>query len=366
MGFGGTGFIDSVKETFTSSGGVANFFQNFKDDVIDEYPLYCIIALAVLVLLVVAIVAIVVSKKKKKKAKNAAEAGTIEQIEVVSDNVSEPSEDVVEVVQPTIEAEEPSAVVADEVKVDEPQTVNLAKDSASTEASDEWKPVTLATAKKEEKPQSKEVAKPVEEYDPFKPAVVTAPKKSAPKAEPKVEVKEEPKVEVKEEPKKKPVKAEKPAVTKKAEPKAQPVAQKEPEPAVVAPIEEPVKKEVQKDLDAEVTAATVSGKKVVGKYVIDENEDFYQFSLYANNGQLLYESREYATLATCKSGIATFKKNVAECDYRVAQDKNGNWKYIFRKGNSIYIGESYSTEQSAINSAESTKRFAEVSELLEK
>lgn len=131
-------------------------------------------------------------------------------------------------------------------------------------------------------------------------------------------------------------------------------------------MEEPVKKPVQKDIDMNETAATVMGKKVVGKYVIDANEDFYQFSLYANNGQLLYESREYATLATCKSGIETFKKNVAECDYRIAQDKNGNWKYIFRKGNSIYIGESYSTELSAENSAESTKRFAGISELQEK
>lgn len=125
---------------------------------------------------------------------------------------------------------------------------------------------------------------------------------------------------------------------------------------------EKVKKTAEQKDDKQ-TKTDNGEKKVVGKFVIEQNEDIYLFCLYANNGQLLYESREYASLATCKGGIETFKKNVAVCDYRIAQDKNGNWKYIFRKGNSIYIGESYKTEQSATNSAESTKRFAAISEI---
>ena len=44
--------------------------------------------------------------------------------------------------------------------------------------------------------------------------------------------------------------------------------------------------------------------EIKGKYTIEcVYGDLYQFSLFANNGQLLYESREYATLASCKSGI---------------------------------------------------------------
>ena len=105
-------------------------------------------------------------------------------------------------------------------------------------------------------------------------------------------------------------------------------------------------------------------KQVVGKYKIEcVYGDLYQFSLFANNGQLLYESREYASMASCKSGIETFKKNVADCPYRIAQDKNGAWKFIFRKGNSIYIGESYSTKTAAENNAESVKRFSQISEI---
>lgn len=134
--------------------------------------------------------------------------------------------------------------------------------------------------------------------------------------------------------------------------------------------EEPAAKPAQKTKPAaKKTAAKAEPEKdddtrqVAGKYKIEKSVDIYQFILYANNGQLLYESREYATLASCKSGIETFKKNVADCTYRIAQDKNGAWKFIFRKGNSIYIGESYSTKTAAENNAESVKRFSQISEI---
>ena len=134
--------------------------------------------------------------------------------------------------------------------------------------------------------------------------------------------------------------------------------------------EEPAAKPAQKTKPAaKKTAAKAEPEKdddtrqVAGKYRIEKSVDIYQFILYANNGQLLYESREYATLASCKSGIETFKKNVADCTYRIAQDKNGAWKFIFRKGNSIYIGESYSTKTAAENNAESVKRFSQISEI---
>ena len=329
---------------------IKRFFINFKTNIIDEYPLYTILVAAAIVLLIVGIVVAVTVSKKKKKAKSDENAENI----VVAPEIKE-GEQIVPPAAPAEEIVSDSAPVAeketDRERIEEKPVINLAKeDVGRTSSDDEWKPATL-TAKREPKKEApvkaEEAEKKEEEYDPFQKAVITAPKKSAkPKEEAPVAPKAAPK-----------------ATKKAAAPKAEKAAPVEEKPA---PVEEPVKKPVQKDIDMNETAATVVGKKVVGKYVIDANEDFYQFSLYANNGQLLYESREYATLATCKSGIETFKKNVAECDYRIAQDKNGNWKYIFRKGNSIYIGESYSTEQSAENSAESTKRFAGISELQEK
>ena len=148
------------------------------------------------------------------------------------------------------------------------------------------------------------------------------------------------------------------AATKESAPKT--AAAKEPAKKVAT--KEPAKKPAVK----EVAPAETAAKGVVGKYRVDcVYGDLYQFYLYANNGQLLYESREYASLNSCKGGIATFKKNVADCEYRIDVDKNGGYKYIFKKGNSIYIGETYSTAKAAERSAESVKRFAQVSEISE-
>lgn len=368
---------------------IKRFFENFKTNIWEEYPLYCILAGVAVVLIVVGIiVAAVLHRKKKAKSENGAKVENADMKpsgEIVTAEAA-PSEKPVEPLKeeeatlPDEKAEENAQIeaapaevetaenpVAEEEtskpQIEEKPVLNLAKEEVRPSLSDdEWKPANLSAKREPKKEAPKpdvEETKKEEEYDPFQKAVVTVPKKSAkPKAEPAKEVKEETVVEPA-------TKAAPKAQTKKAAaPKAEKAVTVEEKPAVV---EEAVKKPVQKDIDMNETAATVvGGKKVVGKYLIEANEDFYQFSLYANNGQLLYESREYATLATCKSGIETFKKNVAECDYRVAQDKNGNWKYIFRKGNSIYIGESYSTEQSAENSAISTKRFAGISELQEK
>lgn len=186
-----------------------------------------------------------------------------------------------------------------------------------------------------EKKNSVKVVKPKKESSPddiWAVAVINPAKKAEP---------------VKKEEKPSPVKEE----TKKA-PAKKVVKEEKPVKAAPAKKAEPVKK-------------ADDDKKVVGKFIIEQNEDIFFFSLYANNGQLLYESREYASKASCKSGIETFKKNIETCDYRIAQDKNKNWRYIFRKGNSIYIGESYKSEQSATNSAESTKRFALISDIVE-
>ena len=138
------------------------------------------------------------------------------------------------------------------------------------------------------------------------------------------------------------------------------------EPEVAAEVKAPAKKKAAAKVEEPVEENDEADKpKVVGKYTIEDTGYAYQFHLYANNGQLLYESREYASLNSCKGGIATFKKNVADCEYRIDVDKNGGYKYIFKKGNSIYIGETYSTAKAAERSAESVKRFAQVSEISE-
>lgn len=158
------------------------------------------------------------------------------------------------------------------------------------------------------------------------------------------------------------VAAEEPAPAKKKATKKKAEVTEEPAPAKKAPAKKKAAAKVEEPVEENDEA---DKPKVVGKYTIEDTGYAYQFHLYANNGQLLYESREYASLNSCKGGIATFKKNVADCEYRIDVDKNGGYKYIFKKGNSIYIGETYSTAKAAERSAESVKRFAQVSEISE-
>lgn len=158
------------------------------------------------------------------------------------------------------------------------------------------------------------------------------------------------------------VAAEEPAPAKKKATKKKAEVTEETAPAKKAPAKKKAAAKVEEPVEENDEA---DKPKVVGKYTIEDTGYAYQFHLYANNGQLLYESREYASLNSCKGGIATFKKNVADCEYRIDVDKNGGYKYIFKKGNSIYIGETYSTAKAAERSAESVKRFAQVSEISE-
>ncbi len=152
---------------------------------------------------------------------------------------------------------------------------------------------------------------------------------------------------------------------KKASPKKQATEKTAEAPAKKAPAKTAKKKAEPAPAPVAEEEEETEKPKVVGKYIIEDTGYAFQFRLYANNGQLLYESREYASYNSCKGGIETFKKNILAGEHRVDVDKNGGYKYIFKKGNSIYIGETYSTAKAAERSAESVIRFAPVSELQE-
>lgn len=95
------------------------------------------------------------------------------------------------------------------------------------------------------------------------------------------------------------------------------------------------------------------------------NEKVY-FSLYANNGQKLYESRPYASLASAKNAVNTFKKNIAENELIVESDKNDNHHWTLTKGSLVIDGISYDSKASAEANAQSVKNFAATAIIAEK
>lgn len=171
-----------------------------------------------------------------------------------------------------------------------------------------------------------------------------------------------------------PTKAAAPA--KAAPAKAAPAAKVAPQKA--APVKAAPAKAPAKAAPAKVEApaakveapakASAKDKRVTGKYRVENVfGELYQFYLYANNGQLLYESREYSSKKSCFEGIETFKKHMADeaTSVRVDMDKNKRFKYIIKNRNSIYVGETYANRSQAESSAESVKRFALISPTVE-
>ena len=112
----------------------------------------------------------------------------------------------------------------------------------------------------------------------------------------------------------------------------------------------------------ETTPLKESDHKAGGKYEITERNGSYYFLLKANNGQLLLESPAFTTEQGAKNGIESFKKAAESGVYSIDEDKNGNFRFILRanaRAQVRYFGESYSTRQSAENSVNSVRCFAQ-------
>lgn len=95
---------------------------------------------------------------------------------------------------------------------------------------------------------------------------------------------------------------------------------------------------------------------------IGEDELFYEYLLYANNGQLLYESKEYRSYSSCKSGLETFISTVKNGTFIVDSDKAGRFKFILRSNKSgsqaEYVGQFYASKASCESNIESVYKFA--------
>ena len=118
------------------------------------------------------------------------------------------------------------------------------------------------------------------------------------------------------------------------------------------------------EVPADVKKEVAAGKGAVGKWEIalaetDSDSSPYVFLLYANNGQLLYESRDYKTADNCKSGLDTFVKTLKEGKFIIDSDKFGRYRFILRKaGNQVeYLGQNYSDKAACTRSAISVYKF---------
>ncbi|HBF14846.1 MAG TPA: hypothetical protein DDW30_04030 [Clostridiales bacterium] len=98
----------------------------------------------------------------------------------------------------------------------------------------------------------------------------------------------------------------------------------------------------------------------MGKFEIAKEEDGeYSFYLLANNGQILYSSRYYASEVACRKGVESFKRAAYVGNFFVDRDKFGNYRYVLKNIGSApsFIGESYDNKPQCEKVIDSVKNF---------
>ena len=115
------------------------------------------------------------------------------------------------------------------------------------------------------------------------------------------------------------------------------------------------------------TKSSVNNKAYAGKWIITENRNnkdslpTYSFELRASNGEKLLASTAYKSLQGAKNGIKTYRNNIVNGKFTIAQNKKGD--YFFKLLNAsdrlLCTGEQYQSKFNCESAIDSVKRFAE-------
>lgn len=114
------------------------------------------------------------------------------------------------------------------------------------------------------------------------------------------------------------------------------------------------------DIDWKAVERAEAQASKMGKFEIYQEDDKqYCFYLIANNGQVLYSSRYYASETACRAGIDSFKRAAYVGNFFVDRDKFGNYRYVLKNIGSApaFIGESYDNKPQCEKIIDSVKKF---------
>ena len=120
-----------------------------------------------------------------------------------------------------------------------------------------------------------------------------------------------------------------------------------------------VTKRTPDDIDWKAIEKIEEKTPKMGKFEICKESDQYAFYLLANNGQILYSSRLYASESACRKGVESFKRAAYVGNFFVDRDKFGNFRYVLKNIGSApaFIGESYDNKPQCEKIIDSVKKF---------
>lgn len=116
---------------------------------------------------------------------------------------------------------------------------------------------------------------------------------------------------------------------------------------------------------------------VLGKFVIREVPSGMKFDLYAANGQSILTSEVYTTLAACRKGVESVRKNAPAAKiedqteegykkftnpkFEIYLDRSGTYRFRLkaRNGEIIAVSERYNARAGCLNGVESVKKNAQ-------
>ncbi|MBO4915518.1 MAG: YegP family protein [Oscillospiraceae bacterium] len=122
----------------------------------------------------------------------------------------------------------------------------------------------------------------------------------------------------------------------------------------------------------------------MGKFVIKDAKNGVMFNLKAGNNEIILTSETYNSLASCKNGIESVKKNAPTAPvedqtvegfekkkapkFEVYTDKAGETRFRLKAGNNEIIGtgESYKAKSSCLKGIESIRKNAVDAEIVDK
>ena len=121
----------------------------------------------------------------------------------------------------------------------------------------------------------------------------------------------------------------------------------------------------------------------MGKFVIRRTNTGIKFDLKAGNGEVIATSEVYSSEETCRTGIASVRKNAPAAavedqtvegfaqekhpKFEVYTDKAGEFRFRLKatNGQIIAVGEGYTAKASCMNGIESVKKNAPEASVVE-
>ena len=119
----------------------------------------------------------------------------------------------------------------------------------------------------------------------------------------------------------------------------------------------------------------------MGKFVVFKGKnDQFRFNLKAGNGEVIATSESYSSLASCRNGIESVRKNalapiedhtageeIKNPKFELYQDKAGEYRFRLKAANGeiIAVGEGYTTKANCKNGIASIGKNAPDAEVVE-